>query len=377
MRVLMRNIGAGKSALQRARLIAKLFVKMPRLNGTAESHCEVAQSLADDLGCSVRVREALGYSFERWDGKGIPRKKKGEAIPLAMRVVQVADDAQAFHRAGGVDAAVAMLAARAGKGAGPDAGGDDRARARPSCWRRWTCASVWDAAIAAEPGAPDYVDDDGDRRRAAGDGRVRGSEVVVHARAFDGRGGAGGGRGRAAGPGAGGGRGGAARRLRARRRARGRVGGRVGEGGAADRRRMGEGADARGLHGADPGAAAAARAAGRAGLAGPRTDGRHRLSAPAARRRRCRRARAARGGGHVPGDARDAPAPARRSRARRWRRRWRSEAEKGRLDREAVRAVLETAGHRAERGRARGRQRRTPAACPIARSRCCAWCRAA
>ena len=30
------------------------------------------------------------------------------------------------------------------------------------------------------------------------------------------------------------------------------------------------------------------------------------------------------------------------------------EAEKGRLDREAVRAVLETAGHRVERGRARG-----------------------
>ena len=30
------------------------------------------------------------------------------------------------------------------------------------------------------------------------------------------------------------------------------------------------------------------------------------------------------------------------------------EAERGRLDREAVRAVLETAGHRVERGRARG-----------------------
>ena len=134
MRVLMRNIGAGKSALQRARLYAGLFVEMPRLNGTTESHCEVAQALADDLGCSVRVREALGYAFERWDGRGAPRKRKGEAIPLAMRVVQVADDAQAFHRSGGVERAAAMLAARAGKGAGPDAGGDD-ARGRGECWR--------------------------------------------------------------------------------------------------------------------------------------------------------------------------------------------------------------------------------------------------
>jgi HD-GYP domain-containing protein (c-di-GMP phosphodiesterase class II) len=119
VRVLGRKLGAGKSALQRARLMATLFLKMPRLNATAVSHCEVAQSLADDLGCSVRVREALGHSFERWDGKGFPRKKKGEAIALAMRVVQVADDAQAFHRLGGVDAVVAMLAARAGKGLDP------------------------------------------------------------------------------------------------------------------------------------------------------------------------------------------------------------------------------------------------------------------
>src|SRR6185369_10687968 len=105
--------------MRRAAMIANLFVKMPRLNRTAESHCEVAQSLADDLGCSVRVREALGYSFERWDGKGVPRKKKSAAIPLAMRLVQVADDLQAFHRAGGVEAAVAMLAERGGKALDP------------------------------------------------------------------------------------------------------------------------------------------------------------------------------------------------------------------------------------------------------------------
>jgi hypothetical protein len=99
----MRNIGAGKSTMKRARLIANLLVKMPRLNRTAESHCEVAQSLADDLGCSVRVREALGYSFERWDGKGFPRKKRADAIPLPMRLVQVADDMQACVSLEGLD----------------------------------------------------------------------------------------------------------------------------------------------------------------------------------------------------------------------------------------------------------------------------------
>jgi HD-GYP domain-containing protein (c-di-GMP phosphodiesterase class II)/DNA-binding CsgD family transcriptional regulator len=158
LRILMRNIGAGKSTMQRARLIANLLVKMPRLNRTAESHCEVAQSLADDLGCSVRVREALGYSFERWDGRGIPRKKRADAIPLPMRLVQVADDMQAFQRAGGADAAMAMLADRAGKAFDPALAEAARAVA-PELLAALDVQSVWDAAIAAEPGAPDFVDE--------------------------------------------------------------------------------------------------------------------------------------------------------------------------------------------------------------------------
>jgi HD-GYP domain-containing protein (c-di-GMP phosphodiesterase class II) len=158
MRVLMRNLGAGKSALKRARLMAKLLINLPRLNRTAQSRCEVAQSLADDLGCSVRVREALAYSFERWDGKGIPRKKKAGAIPLAMRLVQVADDVQAFHRAGGVEAVVAMLAERGGKALDPTLA-ETASAAATELLAGVDVPSVWDAAIAAEPGPPDYVDD--------------------------------------------------------------------------------------------------------------------------------------------------------------------------------------------------------------------------
>lgn len=156
--ILARNIGAGKSALQRARLIANLLLKLPRLTGTAESQCEVAQSLADDLGCSVRVREALGYAFERWDGKGFPRRKRGAAIPLPMRVVQVAHDAQAFHRAAGVEGVTAMLAARAGAALDPALAETLRAAA-PELLASLDVPSVWDAAIAAEPGPPDVLAD--------------------------------------------------------------------------------------------------------------------------------------------------------------------------------------------------------------------------
>src|SRR5436190_14162336 len=112
--LLARHMSVGKSALHRARVMARLFLELPRLTATAKAQCEVAQALADDLGCNVRVREALGYSFERWDGKGFPRKKRGEAIPLSMRLAQVAGDAQLCHRADGVEAVAPMLAARRG-----------------------------------------------------------------------------------------------------------------------------------------------------------------------------------------------------------------------------------------------------------------------
>ncbi len=309
LRVLMRNMGAGKSTMQRARLIANLFIKMPRLNRTAESHCEVAQSLADDLGCSVRVREALAYSFERWDGKGIPRKKKGGAIPLPMRLVQVADDAQAFHRAGGVDAAVAMLAERGRQGAGPDAGATSRAGGGGAAGRRGRVVGVGrgDRGRAGRARLRRRLRRSTARCRRWARSRI---EVFVHARAFDGRGGAGGGRRRAAGAGA--------EAVAEVRRAGyvhdvGRAGVSAGvwekEGPLTD----GEWEKVR-MHAyyterilARPPLLARL---GTLGLARPRTDGWHRLSAPARGGVAAGGSAAPPGGGHVPGDARDAAAPA-------------------------------------------------------------------
>ena len=144
--------------MHRAGVIARLFLKLPRLIAMAAAQCEVAQALADDLGCNVRVREALGHSFERWDGRGFPRKKRGEAIPLSMRLVQVAGDAQLCHRAGGLDAVAPMLAARRGHGLDPILV-DTMSAAAPELLASLEAPSAWDAAIAAEPGPPDYVGD--------------------------------------------------------------------------------------------------------------------------------------------------------------------------------------------------------------------------
>ena len=60
------------------------------------------------------MRDSLGQAFERWDGKGTPAKLAGSQIARIMRIVHVANDVEAFHRIGGVDAAVEMLRSRRG-----------------------------------------------------------------------------------------------------------------------------------------------------------------------------------------------------------------------------------------------------------------------
>lgn len=59
-------------------------------SGYEASHCEAAVLLAERLGASPEVCEALAALHERWDGTGGPGKLRGEAIPLVTRIVQLA-----------------------------------------------------------------------------------------------------------------------------------------------------------------------------------------------------------------------------------------------------------------------------------------------
>jgi HD-GYP domain-containing protein (c-di-GMP phosphodiesterase class II) len=77
-------------------------------------HCEVAERLAERLSLSEGVRRNLGQIYERWDGQGLPRGLKGEAIAPAVRVVSFAQDAIVLRAAYGVEAAHEKLEARAG-----------------------------------------------------------------------------------------------------------------------------------------------------------------------------------------------------------------------------------------------------------------------
>jgi HD-GYP domain-containing protein (c-di-GMP phosphodiesterase class II) len=82
-------------------------------------HCEVASRLASRLGMSESVCHSLAHAYERWDGKGYPDGLAGEEVPVAVRVVAAARDAEMWQRQHGWLAAAEVLARRRGRGCDP------------------------------------------------------------------------------------------------------------------------------------------------------------------------------------------------------------------------------------------------------------------
>ena len=77
--------------------------------------CEVGSTMARRLGMDASVGQGLSDIFERWDGKGTPRKAKGDEVALGARYAQVATTAVAFGSIGGIDLAAEVIRRRSGR----------------------------------------------------------------------------------------------------------------------------------------------------------------------------------------------------------------------------------------------------------------------
>lgn len=115
MRLMLSHLGTGSGPLRRLSIIGRFMAGGYRdpVEGFV-AHCQTTGDIADRLAVGADVRRSLAQAFERWDGKGVPGKARGSAIEPAMRIVQIADDAEVFARAGGPAAALRMLADRRG-----------------------------------------------------------------------------------------------------------------------------------------------------------------------------------------------------------------------------------------------------------------------
>ena len=109
-----------KSPARRAATVAKFMLKAPRaIPPIFAARCEVSTQLARRLGLDDEVVRALDETYERFDGKGVPRRKK-DLSPVA-RVLAVAETAALFLKLPGGEAlGCRMIAERAGGQLDPD-----------------------------------------------------------------------------------------------------------------------------------------------------------------------------------------------------------------------------------------------------------------
>ena len=161
---LLKHIGgAGRPLLERARVgMGFLGGGRRALAALAANHYLATDELAARLELGQDVRESLRQTYERWDGKGA-LGLRGDQIALSSRLINLADVVEVFRRTGGVEAAVEVARERAGSQFDPELVKLFTAEA-PSLFAGLNSAASWDLVIEAEPALdaplpPDRLDD--------------------------------------------------------------------------------------------------------------------------------------------------------------------------------------------------------------------------
>jgi HD-GYP domain-containing protein (c-di-GMP phosphodiesterase class II) len=160
MLFLLRRLGAGESGLDRMRRIAQFpFRGWPQVNRWLDTHSALQAEFATAIGLPDSVSGALRQSYERWDGKGVPQGIKGEELPLAVRIVCLADVVEVYNDRGGVEAARKVAEARSGREFDPQLAAAFCAHAAELLGGLEEAQS-WADVIEAEPGLGRVVSDE-------------------------------------------------------------------------------------------------------------------------------------------------------------------------------------------------------------------------
>ncbi|KAF0967763.1 MULTISPECIES: HD domain-containing phosphohydrolase [Gordonia] len=160
LRFLLGNLGRGESLPHRMKTMAELFRDARgQITTLVHSHCLSAAALAGHIGLGADVERAILYTFERFDGGGMPAGVSGTEIPVEMRVAQLADMAEVHHRMYGFEGAIAM--ARSRRGGHFDPAVVDAFVIDPEALFPDDADDPWDLALSIAPDAEVRLDDAG------------------------------------------------------------------------------------------------------------------------------------------------------------------------------------------------------------------------
>jgi len=143
----VRSVAPGQPRLRRLKLVARGLADPKGGQRSLATHCEVAAMLAGRAGLDQSVVDALAHAYERWDGKGYPAGLRGEAIPLAVRLVVVARDADLASMLGDPHE---WMSERRGRAYDPSVV-EAFERVGPDVLSELDGGDEWETALAAEP----------------------------------------------------------------------------------------------------------------------------------------------------------------------------------------------------------------------------------
>ena len=146
-----RHLGRGKSGFRRIGMVGKFLASAGRsVQQMMMAHCQAASDFAGWLELGPPVCEPLLQAFERWDGRGVPGSAGAEGLAPAIRLVHLADLIEAFYHTGGTEAALRVARERQGTQFDPDLVDCFCARHR-EILDGLGDISAWDEVIALDP----------------------------------------------------------------------------------------------------------------------------------------------------------------------------------------------------------------------------------
>jgi HD-GYP domain-containing protein (c-di-GMP phosphodiesterase class II) len=160
MQFVFGHLGSGKPGLERLRL-AMAFLAGGHRDGDVmlDNHWRAADDLMAGLGLPQPVRDSVQQTYARWDGNGLPPGLGGENILITSRLVNLADVVEIYHRLAGVEAAISVASRRAGTQFDP-AVVDAFSADGPALFAELDGVNCWDAVMAARPASNIGIGDD-------------------------------------------------------------------------------------------------------------------------------------------------------------------------------------------------------------------------
>jgi HD-GYP domain-containing protein (c-di-GMP phosphodiesterase class II) len=157
----MRLIGSGNPPLHRFRVGFEFAISGRHdFDDMIAHHALLARTLAERLGLPQAVQEAVVAAYEQWDGRGWPGGMAGDQIPVAARLTHFSEFVEVSHRVGGVAAALALAGKQSARQFDPALA--ETLRADPDgILGGLDSGQTWKAVIEAEPALRVTVSGDG------------------------------------------------------------------------------------------------------------------------------------------------------------------------------------------------------------------------